>query len=129
MATLALISDGKRILALTDDPAKMIEATAHGQVVVAIDVTPIRRHLERVVTEISAPRKLVMRIRVRTYEVVLTPDLEAGGYTITVPELPGCVSEADTVPEARRMARDAIEGWLDVASGATTTIRRRRTAQ
>ena len=128
LATLALISDGRRIVALTDDPAKMIEATANGQVVVAIDVTPIRRNLEQGVTAISAPRKLALRVRGRTYEIVLTPDLEMGGYTITVPELPGCISEADTVPEARRMARDAIEGWLDVSSGAVPR-RRRRAAQ
>jgi predicted RNase H-like HicB family nuclease len=103
----------------------MIEATAHGQVIVAIDVAPIRRHLEKGVTEISAPRKLEVRVRGRTYEVVLAPDLEAGGFTITVPELPGCISEADTIPEARRMARDAIEGWLVVPSGATSPQRRR----
>jgi DNA-binding transcriptional MerR regulator len=126
LSTLALISDGKRILALTDDPAKMIEATAHGQVIVAIDVAPIRRHLEQGVTEISAPRKLELRVRGHTYEVVLAPDLEAGGFTITVPELPGCISEADTIPEARRMARDAIGGWLAVSFGAPLPQRRRR---
>lgn len=129
LSTLALISDGKRILALTDDPAKMIEATANGQVIVAIDVTPIRRNLELGVSEISAPRKLELRVRGRAYEVVLTPDLEAGGYTITVPELPGCITEADTVPEARRMARDAIGGWLDVSFGGTPRRRLRGAAQ
>jgi predicted RNase H-like HicB family nuclease/DNA-binding transcriptional MerR regulator len=128
LSHLALISDGERILALTDDPAKMVEATAHGQVVVALDVAPIRRHLEQGVSEISAPRKLPLRFRGRTYEVMLTPDLEAGGFTITVPDLPGCISEADTIAEARRMAKDAIGGWLEVSSGATSR-RRRRAAQ
>jgi len=51
----------------------------------------------------------------RIYRAVLTPDLEAGGYTIEVPELPGCITEADALSEAKRMAREAIEAWLDVA--------------
>lgn len=48
---------------------------------------------------------------------VLKPDLVAGGYAIRVPELPGCFSEADTVTEARRMAREAITLWLDADVG------------
>ena len=51
------------------------------------------------------------------FSVVLLPDAEEEGYTITVPQLPGCVSEADTLDEALAMARDAIEvhlgGFLD----------------
>jgi predicted RNase H-like HicB family nuclease len=43
-------------------------------------------------------------------------DLEGGGYTIEVPELPGCITEADTLVEAKRMARDAIQAWLDAAA-------------
>jgi len=113
LSTLALITQGKKILALTEDPRAMIEATANGQVVIAIDVEPIVRHLRAGVTEIGAPRALELRVRGHTYRVVLTPDLEAGGYLIEVPELPGCISEADTVVEARRMAREAVGLWLD----------------
>jgi hypothetical protein len=76
---LPRITDGNRILALTEDPQKMIEATAEGQVVFAIDVAPIVRTLEDKVTEIGAPREIDVRARRRTYRAVLTPDLEAGG--------------------------------------------------
>jgi DNA-binding transcriptional MerR regulator/predicted RNase H-like HicB family nuclease len=114
LSRFALIGEGKRIVALTDDPRRMIDATGGGQVVIAIDVAPIRRTLQSSVSELRSPRSLTVRVRGRTYAAVLTPDLEAGGFTITVPELPGCISEADTIPEAREMARDAIEGWLEV---------------
>ncbi len=40
---------------------------------------------------------------------------DEGGYTVTVPELPGCVTEGDTLEEALEMAKDAIKGWLHVA--------------
>jgi len=44
----------------------------------------------------------------RRFTVILHPDLEVGGYTVTVPSLPGCFTEGDTVEEAIAMAREAI---------------------
>jgi predicted RNase H-like HicB family nuclease len=48
-----------------------------------------------------------------TYNVKLEPQKE-GGYTATVPALPGCISEGDTVGEALRNISDAIEGYIKV---------------
>src|SRR6266478_8360776 len=102
LATLGLIAKGKRAFALTEDPTKMIEATAQGQVVIAIDVEPIVKNLQAEVTQLSATREIDVRARGRGYRAVLTPDLEAGGYTIEVPELPGCITEADAFSEAKQ---------------------------
>lgn len=46
-----------------------------------------------------------------TYTVKLDPQKE-GGYTVTVPVLPGCISEGDTIEEALNNIKDAIEGYL-----------------
>lgn len=40
---------------------------------------------------------------------------EEGGYTITVPSLPGCVSYGSTFEEAMEMIVDALIGWVAVA--------------
>ncbi len=40
---------------------------------------------------------------------------EEGGYTVTIPEAPGCISEGDTLEEAFAMIKDALAGWLYVA--------------
>ncbi len=48
-----------------------------------------------------------------TYNVKLEPQKD-GGYTVTVPALPGCISEGDTLKEALRNISDAIEGYLQV---------------
>ena len=45
-------------------------------------------------------------------QVVLEPTDE-GGYTVYVPTLPGCISEGDTVDEAMRNIREAIELYLE----------------
>jgi len=115
LSTLGLITKGNRVFALMGNSSKMVEATAEGQVVIAIDVEPIEKDLRTDVTELSAAREIGVRVQGRSYRAVLTPDLEAGGFTIEVPELPGCITEADTVVEAKRMARDAIQAWLDAA--------------
>lgn len=43
-----------------------------------------------------------------TYTIVLEPDPAEGGYTVTVPALPGVVTQGDTYEEAIAMAEDAI---------------------
>jgi len=35
-----------------------------------------------------------------------------GGYTVEVPDLPGCVSEGDSLADAILMATDAASGWV-----------------
>ncbi len=44
----------------------------------------------------------------------LQPEPE-GGYTISVPSLPGCISYGTTFEEAMDKVKDAMAGWLDVA--------------
>src|SRR5207244_8246332 len=49
----------------------------------------------------------------RTYTFVFNPEPE-GGYAVTCPALPGVVTCGETLEEARRMARDAMEGLIEV---------------
>ncbi len=48
-----------------------------------------------------------------SYEVFLEP-AEEGGYTVTRPALPGCVSEGETRDEALSNIKDAISGYITV---------------
>ena len=41
---------------------------------------------------------------------------EEGGYWAEVPALPGCVTQAETMPELRRNLREAIAGWLEAGA-------------
>jgi len=46
------------------------------------------------------------------YTAVFEPAVE-GGYIVSVPALPGLVTEGDTIEEARAMVKDAIRGYLE----------------
>ena len=43
---------------------------------------------------------------------ILLESQEEGGFTVTVPALPGCISEGETKKEALANIKDAIKGWL-----------------
>ena len=47
------------------------------------------------------------------YPIILYPMEEhEGGYTVEVPDLPGCVTEGHDLADALDMARDAASGWI-----------------
>lgn len=47
------------------------------------------------------------------YPAVFYPcEDKTGGYTVEVPDLPGCVSEGGSLADAILMATDAASGWV-----------------
>jgi len=44
----------------------------------------------------------------RKYTIILEPDPEQGGYTVTVPALPGVVTQGDTLEGCIERAKEAI---------------------
>lgn len=46
------------------------------------------------------------------YPAVFRPCEEKEGYTVTVPDLPGCVTEGSSLADAILMAEDAAAGWV-----------------
>jgi predicted RNase H-like HicB family nuclease len=55
------------------------------------------------------------------YTVVLEQETD-GGYVVSVPALPGCVSQGDTRAEALTNIREAIELYLDDCRAAADPI-------
>jgi antitoxin HicB len=52
-----------------------------------------------------------------TYSILLQPDPNEGGFTVTVPELPGIVTQGESFEEALAMARDAIALHVEGLAG------------
>jgi predicted RNase H-like HicB family nuclease len=53
-------------------------------------------------------------------KVLLQPE-SAGGYSVSVPALPGCYSQGETREEALENIREAAELWLEVAADTAAT--------
>lgn len=65
-------------------------------------------------TTASPTEAAVKRILAKPYTRRLTPD-EAGGFTATIQEFPGCIAEGDTADEALRNLEAAAASWLEVS--------------
>ena len=49
------------------------------------------------------------------YYAVFDP-AEEGGYNVSFPDFPGCVTFGRTFEEAKKMAKEVLELWLDELS-------------
>ena len=52
-----------------------------------------------------------MKFEAYPIEIAPLPKDEGGGYLVTVPDLPGCIADGDTIESAVVEARDAFEAW------------------
>lgn len=52
--------------------------------------------------------------KVYQYTAVFEPDERSGGFTVTIPSLPGCISEGDTFEEAFANIQEAASLYIEV---------------
>ena len=52
--------------------------------------------------------------KILEYNALFTPEDE-GGFSVYVPDLPGCISQGDTFEEAKKNIKEAIELYLESA--------------
>lgn len=48
----------------------------------------------------------------RTYKILLHKENE-GGYTVTVPSLPGCITYGENIDQALTMAKEAVSLYIE----------------
>ncbi len=56
-----------------------------------------------------------------TYKIHLHKE-EEGGFMVTVPSLPGCITQGDDIDEAIAMAKEAIELYIEELKERGETI-------
>ncbi len=54
----------------------------------------------------------LMRKNHYRFNIIFRPEPQ-GGFTASVPALPGCVTYGRTLAEARKMVKDAISGYIE----------------
>jgi len=59
------------------------------------------------------------------YMAVFEPD-EDGNYNVSFPALPGCVTFGTSLADAKRMAKDALELWIEVMLAEKTKLPKER---
>ena len=59
--------------------------------------------------KVSKKKEIKVETLYKTFQVILEPEPDMGGYMITVPKRPDVISWGKTQAHARRMAKEAIE--------------------
>ena len=62
------------------------------------------------------------------FQVVFRPEPE-GGFTVIVPSLPGCVTFGETLEEAKKMATEAIQLYVETLKDRKEEVPRSLIAQ
>ena len=114
LAEMRFLTDGETIFVLTNKKGIILDTLSKGQLVFAVAIGEIIEGLKGEVEKIGRDRKYKVAVKGRSYDVILHPDLEDGGFWVECPSLPGCASQGETVEEALSMIKDAIEGHLEI---------------
>ena len=80
----------------------------------------------------SGPRRSADGIDILKLKMKLNAVFEQqkeGGFTAYIPALPGCISEGETLPEAKQNLQDALEGYLLVANRRSLQIAKQKHAK
>jgi len=111
LAEMTFLTDGETVFVLDRDPETLLDALKK-QFVFSIPFGLLVEELRGQVKGLTSQRKQRVNVRGKDYEVVLTPDLEEGGYSIRCSALPAN-SQGETEHEAIDNIIDAIEACLD----------------
>jgi len=52
-------------------------------------------------------------IKIREFNAIFQEELKQGGFSVWVPDLPGCTSQGETFEEAKKNIIEAIELYLE----------------
>lgn len=50
----------------------------------------------------------------KPYKIEISPASE-GDFVVSIPDLPGCISQGETIEEALKMVEDAKKAWIETA--------------
>lgn len=100
LAQWRFLTDGKTIFIVDRDREKILDTLNQGQLVIHLALGEIIEELQGEIRKLVIPKSKRVVVAGQTFTVVLTPDLEGGGYTAQCQEIPAASAEGDTEQEA-----------------------------
>jgi DNA-binding transcriptional MerR regulator len=112
LAELRFLTDGETVY-VGRDREKIFDTLNQGQFVFSLALGKIIEGLQGELKKFATPKEEKVRVAGQTFTVVLTPDLEDGGFTIQCREIPGAISEGATEQEALDTLTEVLAEHLD----------------
>jgi len=108
-----LVTDGETLFLVDRDPSRIMDVLQGGQFVFSLALGEIIEELQGELKQFAGPTEEKVTVENQTFTVVLTPDLEDGGFTIQCREIPGAISEGKTEQEALDNITEVLAEHLD----------------
>lgn len=99
---MRLVTDGETLFVvdLEKDWEKIIDTLKKGQTVFSVALGELIAELQGEVKKLATPKEEKVEVDGHTFTVILTPDLEDGGFTVQCKEEPAAISQGETKQEA-----------------------------
>lgn len=112
-AELRFLTDGETVFLVDRDRERIMDTLNKGQFVFSLALGQLIEGLQGELKKFAASKEEKVTLEDRTFTVVLTPDLEDGGFTVQCKEEPAAISQGETEQEALDNIIDALELCLE----------------
>jgi predicted RNase H-like HicB family nuclease len=112
---LRYLTNGIDTFIMTRDPHEALNALKK-EFVFSLSLEDIIGDLKKDLGQLIDPKEHKVKVNNREFTVLLTPDLEDGGFTVQCKEIPAAISQGDNEQEAIDNITDALELCLDTQS-------------
>jgi DNA-binding transcriptional MerR regulator len=117
LSEFRFLTDGATIFVVDRDPRRILDTLKGGQLVISLALGEWMEALKGEVKKLATPKEEEIMVEGQTFTVVLTPDLEDGGFMVQCQEIPGAVSQGETEQEALDNIIEVLEEHLDHVKG------------
>lgn len=115
LAGLRYLTDGIDTFIMTRDPQEILSALKK-KFVFSLSLEDIIGDLKKDLGQLIDPNEYKIKVNNMEFTVILTPDMEDGGFTVQCKEIPAAISQGDNEQEAIDNIIDAIELCLETES-------------
>lgn len=109
LSEFRFLTDGATIFVVDRDPQRFLDTLKDGQLVISLALGEWMEALKGEVKKLATPKEEKVMVEGRELTVVLTPDLEDGGFMVQCREIPGAVSQGETEQEALDNISEVLE--------------------
>jgi predicted RNase H-like HicB family nuclease len=109
LSEFRFLTDGATIFVVDRDPQRILDTLKGGQLVISLALGEWMEALKGEVKKLATPKEERLMVEGQELTVVLTPDLEDGGFMVQCREIPGAVSQGETEQEALDNISEVLE--------------------
>lgn len=112
LAEFRFLTDGATLFVVDKDPQKILDTLRNGQLVISLALGEIIEGLQGELQKLVTPKEERIKVGDRIFTIIVTPDLESGGFTARCPDAFKAVFQGETEQEALDNLIEALEKHL-----------------